>query len=480
MDDLKENFKSLATISKTDGGVKIAPGPKRKVESFTLWVKHQYRMGRDPATLKYPYAEAITIKQKAATHKLFMSRYEAISAAAKPERFTKDTKWEEWAPSFLNYLRTIPGRDGVPLLYITRDMENADPTPQTDYLDEYINNAPRTGNAFVSDAAQVHVYIINMIAQNDEAESVIKTFETERNGRKDWLSLKLHYEGQGLYSNDIMTAEKDLNTMYYLGEKKPTMWWLEFERRLNNAFNVYVRIEKREVHSDNMKLRILLDKVRCEWFTAIKTSISIELTKVPVTYTFSQALMAFRNEVNRRFPPGSSPSKIKRTIQQLEGGGDRSQQGRGYFGGRGRGRGGRGRGRGRGGRNNGSGYKRRTDSQMITLQDGQQIEYHPAFNFPDHVYEQFTDEQKDMLRRQRREHHESRQSQDHNSKRTIEQMRAEIDELKSIASQANVPTYVDQGSHQSAMISEVTKQSSMMGGRNEQIAKRHNNGGRKY
>ena len=116
---------------------------------------------------------------------------------------------------------------------------------------------------------------------------------------------------------------------------------------------------------------------------------------------------------------------------------------------------------------------------MITLRDGQQIEYHPAFNFPDHVYEQFTDEQKDMLRRQRREHHESRQSQDHNSKRTIEQMRAEIDELKSIASQANVPTYVDQGSHQSAMISEVAKQSSMMGGRNEQSAKRHNNGGRK-
>ena len=73
MDDLKDNFKSLATIPKTDGGVKIAPGPKRKVESFTLWVKHQYRMGRDPATLKYPYAEAITIKQKAATHKLFMS-----------------------------------------------------------------------------------------------------------------------------------------------------------------------------------------------------------------------------------------------------------------------------------------------------------------------------------------------------------------------------------------------------------------------
>jgi hypothetical protein len=485
IDELKDNFKSLAAIPKADGGVKIAPGQKTKVTSFTLWVKHQYRMGRDPTTLKYPYDKAIMIKQKAATHKLYMIRYEAISAAAKPERLTKDTKWEEWAPSFLNYLRTIPGRDGVPLLYITREQEAPDPTPKTDYLDEYINNAPLTGNAFVSDAAQVHVYLINMIAQNDEAESVIKTFEKERNGRKDWLALKVHYEGQGLYSNDIMTAEKDINTMYYLGEKKPTMWWLEFERRLNNAFNVYVRIEKREVHSDNMKLRILLDKVRCEWLNSIKTSISIELTKIPVTYTYSQALMAFRNEVNRRFPPGSSPSKVKRTIQQLEGGGGRSQQGRGYFANKGRGRGGRGRGRGRGGRGRGRGrggrgygYRRRDDSQMITLRDGQQIEYHPSFNFPDHIYEQFTDEHKDMLRRQRREHNESRQSQDHNSKRTIAQMQTEIDELKSIASQASVPPYV-QGSNQSAAVSEVTKQTSIMGGRNEQSNKRQYNGGRK-
>ena len=283
MDELKDNFKSLALIPKTDGGVKVTPSQKTKVTSFTLWVKHQYRMGRDPAILTFPYKQAIEIKQKAATHAQYMSRYEAISAAAKPERFTKDIKWEDWSPSFLNYLRTIPGRDGVPLLYITRENEQSDPTPQSDYLDEYINNAPLQGNAFVSDAAQVHVYIVNMIAGNEEAESVIKVFETERNGRKDWLSLKIHYEGQGLYSKDVMQAEKDLNTMYYLGEKKPTMWWLEFEKRLNNAFNVYVRVEKRQVHSDNMKLRILLDKVRCNWLSSIKTSISIELTKLPVT-----------------------------------------------------------------------------------------------------------------------------------------------------------------------------------------------------
>ena len=43
-----------------------------------------------------------------------------MADAAKPEKFEKETKWNDWAPTFLNYLRSIPGRDGVPLKYICR------------------------------------------------------------------------------------------------------------------------------------------------------------------------------------------------------------------------------------------------------------------------------------------------------------------------------------------------------------------------
>ena len=53
----------------------------------------------------------------------------------------------------------------------------------------------------------------------------------------------------------------------------------------------------------------------------------------------------------------------------------------------GRGRGGYGRGvrgrRGRGGR--GNSRLTRSDSKMITLTDGTQLEYHASFNFPRHM-----------------------------------------------------------------------------------------------
>ena len=138
-------------------------------------------MDRDPSMIQFPSDRISEIRNKARTHKLYIERYETISAAAKPAKFTKDTKWEDWAPSFINYLRTIPGRNGVPLMYVIRD-EDDQPLRSIDYLDDYIAKAPLEGAAFTTDTTQVHVYLINLIAQNDEAEAVIKANDTDRNG----------------------------------------------------------------------------------------------------------------------------------------------------------------------------------------------------------------------------------------------------------------------------------------------------------
>ena len=109
--------------------------------------------------------------------------------------------------------------------------------------------APLTGQAFTIDAAEVHTFIVNFITQNVKAESIIKIFENERNGHKDWITLKNQYEGQVIYANDISKAETDLKNLFCAVKKKPHMWWIEFERRLNRPFlkhyfqyNIYVNI----------------------------------------------------------------------------------------------------------------------------------------------------------------------------------------------------------------------------------------------
>ena len=72
-------------------------------------------------------------------------------------------KWMDWVPTFLNYLRMIPGRNGVPLKYVCRQDDAPDATPQPDFLDEYVNNAPLAGNAYAIDNRQVYIFLTNLI-----------------------------------------------------------------------------------------------------------------------------------------------------------------------------------------------------------------------------------------------------------------------------------------------------------------------------
>ena len=164
----------------------------------------------------------------------------------------------------------IPVRDGVPLKYIIRANNLPDITQNKDFLGNYKNNTNLMGKSFTIDTAEVHTCVVNLIDQNEEAESIIRVHENKRNRRKDWKVLKYHYEGIVVYSNDITKSDLDFRTINYTGEKKPIMWWIEFERRLCLAYQTYVKHEEMEFHSDQIKLRTLLEKVTCDWLGQIK------------------------------------------------------------------------------------------------------------------------------------------------------------------------------------------------------------------
>ena len=72
---------------------------------------------------------------------------------------------------------------------------------------------------------------------------------------------------------------------------------------MTHAFTVYAKVEGEKVHSQNMKLRILLNKIKADFLVHTKAGINIELTKIPMTMTYEQVLDTFRNEVNRRSRP---------------------------------------------------------------------------------------------------------------------------------------------------------------------------------
>jgi hypothetical protein len=261
------------------------------------------------------------------------------------------------------------------------------PTPHADFIDDYVDMAPLNDEAFTIDAADVHTYIVNFVAGNETAGAKLLEFEGQNNGRLDYIALKDHYEGVGLHALDITKAESVLSNLHHGGEKKPHMRWEEFEKQRTSAFTTYNKREGRIVHSPEMKLRILFTKVTADFLVPAKAGIGIELTRIPMTLTYEQALATFRNEVNSKFPPqmSSATRTTRHNINELgQGRGKGARFGRANHGGRGRG--GRG-GRGKGGRP----PKTPNDSTTIKLTDGQEIEYHPSFHFPPHIFSKMRD-----------------------------------------------------------------------------------------
>jgi hypothetical protein len=285
------------------------------------------------------------------------------------------------------------------LKYVCKTRELADPTPNIDFIDNYVSMTPLHGEAFTIDAADVHTYLVNFVAGNETAEAKIQAYEAHNNGRLDYVANKEHYEGVGVHALDITKAENVLATLYYGGEKKPHTWWEEFEKQITSAFITYNKREGRVVHSPEMKLHILLQKVTANFLVLVKAGIGIELAITPMTMTYEQALSAFRNEVNQKFPPQmASTTKARRHINEVSGGRGRGDRfGRGDHGGRGRG--------GRGGRGNrGRPAKKRSDSSSyITLSDAQEVEYHASFHFPPAIFNKMKDANRERMLRERKE-----------------------------------------------------------------------------
>lgn len=251
--------------------------------------------------MPFPVDQVADLIRRYKTHEKYLTDSKTLSEAAKPKKFKESTKWDDWKPTFLNYLRSIPGRDGVPLKYICREKDEADMTAASDdFLDDYVAAAPLFGNAYAIDTIQVHTLLLNFVTWNDTAEAKIQGLSRANDGREAFKRLTEHYEGVGIHAIDIREADEVLKTLFYGGEKPPRMWRSEFEKRLTRAFNAYVKREGRIVHSDEMKIRLLIDKIKADFLTPTKAQLEIELSRVPLTITYDQSLALFRNMVNQK------------------------------------------------------------------------------------------------------------------------------------------------------------------------------------
>ena len=172
-----------------------------------------------------------------------------------------------------------------------------------DLIDEYVDREPLTGQAYRTNAAVVHTYFIKFTSGNPAVEAKLVPHAQKNNRRLDFIALKNHYKADIFHAINIVQSDKLLQNLFYVVKKNSHMWCDEFERQLKDAFNTYDCHERRNVHSDNQKLCILNRKDNAEILQDAKESTNLDLEKTLVTLNYDDAITAFRNQLNQKFPP---------------------------------------------------------------------------------------------------------------------------------------------------------------------------------
>ena len=126
-----------------------------------------------------------------------------------------------------------------------------------------------------------------MIPKNSVEKQKILTYKDSSDRRVDFMALQEYYKGVGANYKSILTSERDLQDLFYSGEKPPHMWWDRFEVRITNMFTIIDKDAGRKVHTDEIKIRLLNLKAKANFLVATKMNIEIQMNMVTMAMTYS-------------------------------------------------------------------------------------------------------------------------------------------------------------------------------------------------
>ena len=199
----------------------------------------------------------------------------------------------------INFLKSHLGRNGVPLNYSVHDNFNPIVSNNTNLLDDYYNRTLLQGRVFTHDASKFHLYIISLISENTVDEQKIFPYNDNVNVQEEFLALKDFYKGVGTNSKATISADNDIQELFYTGEKKPHVWWDESEIRLNNSFAIIDKDAGRQIHTNESKLRLLNKNIRAKFLTTKTMTIGMQMSIITMNIAYFSELSKYRNTVNQ-------------------------------------------------------------------------------------------------------------------------------------------------------------------------------------
>ena len=261
----------------------------KRMQALAHWVRDFRRVGGEvtiDGLEEASFLLALNVSaERAAAREADKDTADARAKEASPGKLTSEKEWEKWETKLINQLSILHGVLEVPLVYVIREEESADPNAMYEtFTEECIAKCPLAGPYFEADARTVH-QLIESYTTGENSEVWVKRIRRHQNGRMDMAALRAHYRGEGNQSRRISDAETMRDTLHYRGES--ALPFATFLAKCQRMFNLYDQIG--EPYTESAKLRFLFDKVQSadlkHPLEAVRTVVSMN----PDAFTFTSA-----------------------------------------------------------------------------------------------------------------------------------------------------------------------------------------------
>ena len=311
-------------FSKRAAARRIVFGLRRtkRLKLVLHWAQDFYRCSEIPDIEdldQVQFLAALTVaEERLQVRKSALEKSDQLSREASPGNLDDERKWNTWESGLINYLSTIPGSSGVPLLYVIRENDQPEPDGHPDFTSKCIACAPLNGPHFEADKREVHQTILSL-CQGETAEDWIKDVKRQSNGRLDYECLKGHFAGEGNATRCIGEAERLRDTLHYKSER--AMSFELFLSKTKKMINIFAT--EGEEWTEDAQIRWLFQKVQHPELRLMVSALKAQKITDP-TLTFTTAANQLAAEVSQ-LP--EFVSMRSRGISSVNAGGDKGRNG---------------------------------------------------------------------------------------------------------------------------------------------------------
>jgi len=334
-DDI-ENIVKIARSSRTPPML-VSYLAQKRLSILTFWVNRRQRLGETITAPEF----TVQVSEAAGRLMAFEDQEDETTAVKAPSEFTAGTKWKAFKEGAIAFFNSQKGRGQIPLAYVIREQDV--PDPNAVYINEHqriIAITPLQGIEYGEDNGKVFDHLKSWTLKGP-AWTWMRQYNSLRDGRRAWLALVAHFEGDAQRDRVKDQAYSSIAATKYHGEKKR----FSFETYVTIHQEAYEDLEQYGEHvSEEKRVRDLLQGIKDPSINAAKEAI---LANANLRSNFTSAVTHLATSLQLNLSIQDS-----RNIGSITSGSGRGHRGsRGGRGGRGRGRDGGNRSRGRGGRN---------------------------------------------------------------------------------------------------------------------------------